>query len=266
MRMNRLIVVKIGGSVITDKTGGSLEVNEGNLKRLCREIAEAKNRLKCRLLLVHGAGPFGHVLAERYRLHEGVKGAESLRGMCETHASMARLNSAVVEELIKAGLNAISFQPSASGLLENRKLVSMELKAMKKMLALDLVPVGYGDVLLDVKTGINILSGDHLAPYLAVKLKASRIVIATDVSGIYNGDPKKNKNASLVREINKGNVDQIEISGSQGVDVTGGMKRKVMELLEAAGNGITSQVISGINPGELKAALLGNRELGTTIR
>lgn len=264
--MNELIVVKIGGSVITNKSEGKLEVNQESLERACRELAEAKNQLKCRLLAVHGAGPFGHVLAEKYRLYEGIKGVESLRGMCETHASMVRLNSLVVEELVKAGLNALSFQPSASGVMENRRLISLELEVIKDMLTLDLTPVGYGDVLLDVKTGINILSGDHLVPYLALKLKASRIVIATDVSGIYNGDPKKNQNATVVKEITKSNVNNIEISGSQGVDVTGGMKRKVMELLEAAGKGITSQVVSGINPGELKQALLGNKELGTLIK
>lgn len=264
--MDGLLVVKVGGSVITNKSESKLEVNQGNLERLCMEIAEAKNQLKCRLLVVHGAGPFGHVLAEKYKLYEGIKGAESMKGMCETHASMARLNSVVVEELIKAGLNAISFQPSACGVMENRRLISLELEVMKDMLILDLVPVGYGDVLLDIKTGINILSGDHLVQYIALRLSASRIVIATDVSGIYNGDPKKTPNAKIVKEINKSNVSQIEISGSQGVDVTGGMKRKVMELLEAAGKGITSQVVSGINHGEVKAALLGNKELGTTIR
>jgi isopentenyl phosphate kinase len=91
-------------------------------------------------------------------------------------------------------------------------------------------------------------------------------VIATDVSGIFDGDPKKNKDAKLVKEITKTNIGKIAVSGSRGVDVTGGMKRKVSELLEVAELGITSQVVSGVKAGELKAALLGNEELGTTIR
>lgn len=272
--MDKLIIVKLGGSVITKKSENKLEVDRKNLDRLSRDIAEVRDRVKCRFLIVHGAGPFGHVLAEKYKLYEGLKGAKSIKGMCETHASMEKLNSIVVESLNKAGLNAIALQPSACGVMENRKLVSFPTEPLRRMLELGLTPVGYGDVLVDLKTGLNILSGDHLVPYLAQKLKASRIVIATDVSGIFDGDPKKDrvgphrgdKNTEIVREITRDNVGKIEISGSRGVDVTGGMKRKVMELLEVAEVGITSQVVSGINPGELKAALLGNKRLGTIIR
>ncbi|MFH1125560.1 MAG: isopentenyl phosphate kinase [Candidatus Altiarchaeota archaeon] len=264
--MNELIILKLGGSVITKKSENKLEVNQGNLERLCRDIAEAKRKTKSRFVIVHGAGPFGHVLAEEYRLNEGLKGMRSIKGMCETHASMERLNAIVVDELNKAGVNAMAFQPSAGGIMEHKKIVYFPIEAVKKMLELDITPVSYGDVLIDIETGLNILSGDHLVPYLALKLKASRIVIATDVSGIYDGDPKKNKNAKLVRELTKDNAARIEISGSRGVDVTGGMKRKVMELLSVAEMGVSSQVVSGLKPGELREALLGNKKLGTIIR
>jgi len=264
--MNELVIVKLGGSVITKKSENKLEINQENLGRLCREIGDAKEETNCSLMVVHGAGPYGHFFAEKYRLNEGYLGEESIKGMCETRHSMEKLNAAVVDSLNKAGVNAVAFQPSAGGVMKNRKLVSFPLEALKKMLELGLTPVGYGDVLMDLKTGLNILSGDHLTPYLATQLKASRIVIATDVSGIFDGDPNKNRNAKLVKEITRKNVGNMKISGSRGVDVTGGMKRKVMELLDAADKGITSQIVSGLKPGELKNALTGNKKLGTTIR
>jgi isopentenyl phosphate kinase len=263
--MEKPIILKIGGSVITKKSESLLEVEQDNLDRISREITEAKVKLKCRLVVVHGAGPFGHMFAEKYNLTAGIKGPQSVRGACETHASMESLNARVVEALCRAGLNAIAFQPSAGGIMENRQLVYFPVEALGDLLAFDFIPVSYGDVLLDIKTGINILSGDHLVAYLALKLNASRIVIATDVSGIYDGDPTKNPEAQLVREITAQNVGKIAISGSRGVDVTGGMSRKVKELLGVADSGIKSQVVSGLVPGELKAALLGNQQLGTTI-
>jgi isopentenyl phosphate kinase len=264
--MAGLVVLKLGGSVITKKGENRMEVDYGNLRRLCHEISSAKKKLNCRMLVVHGAGPFGHVLAEKYKLQKGMLGAESVKGMCETHASMEKLNHVVVEELNSAGVNAMAFQPSAGGILNNRRIAAFPTQALEKMLDLGIAPVGYGDVLIDLATGVNILSGDHLVAYLAAGLKAKRIVIATDVSGIFNGDPKRDSNAQIVKEISKSNVNGIAISGSQGVDVTGGMKRKVMELLEVAGKGIPSQVVSGIKPGELKKALLGYKTLGTLIR
>lgn len=263
--MKDLIILKLGGSVITKKSEGKLEVDARNLKRLSSEVASAMKQGGFSLVVVHGAGPFGHVLAEKYKLAGGLKSSEQVEGMAKTHASMEKLNAAVVSALQSAGVPAMAFQPSAGGILENKRLVAFPLEAVKKMLEIGLVPVGYGDVLIDLATGVNILSGDHLVPYLALELSASRVVIATDVDGIYDGDPKNGK-AKKVSVITRKNIDSIRLGGSKGVDVTGGMKRKVAELLEIAELGITSQVVSGLKAGSVKKALLGDDLIGTTLK
>ncbi|MBU1922614.1 uridylate kinase, partial [Patescibacteria group bacterium] len=192
--MAETVILKLGGSIITRKAEGRLEVDEKNLARLAEETAQALTKPGLKLVVVHGAGPFGHVLAEKYGLAEEKSNPMKIKGMAETHASMEKLNAAVVSALARAGVAAIAFQPSAGGIMDNRVLVEFPVKVVKEMLDRNLTPVGYGDVLVDRKTGVNILSGDHLVPYLAEKIPASRVVIATDVDGIYSGDPKDGGN------------------------------------------------------------------------
>ncbi|MEA3254342.1 MAG: isopentenyl phosphate kinase [Candidatus Altiarchaeota archaeon] len=269
-RMNpkkELIILKLGGSVITRKSEDKAEVHGENLKRLAGEIAKAKEKRNFSLVIVHGAGPFGHVPAKRYGLDKGIKDERQLKGFALTHQSMEKLNYFVVDELGKAGVNAVAYQPSAVGILKNSKLIYFPTIVMEELISLDVVPVAYGDVLVDEETGVNILSGDHLVPYLAEALNAERVVMAADVPGIFDSDPKINKDAKLIKEINPGNIGRIkEIGSSQGTDVTGGMERKLSELLRLAESGIESEIINAIKPGLLKKALLGEKGLGTIIK
>jgi isopentenyl phosphate kinase len=267
MKKKQLVIVKLGGSAITAKDESRPEVNAKNLERLAGEIAQARSEGGLQLFVVHGAGPFGHVPAKKYDLNSGLKNASQLKGISETHQAMEALNYIVVDALVRKGLPAIALQPSAGGILKSGRLVRFPLDVIEKMLDIDLVPVAYGDVLMDEDTGVKILSGDHLVPYLAEKLMADRVILVADVPGIFDKDPKKNKDAKIIKVLSRKNIGEIkEIGSAKGTDVTGGMKGKLEELLRLADNGIESEVISGFEPGSLKAALLGKRGIGTIIK
>jgi len=261
--MAELIILKLGGSAITKKGEGKAEVNQEILQRLAAEISEARKEKEFSLLIVHGAGPFGHVPAKEYQLNEGLKDERQVEGFSITHHSMEKLNFLVVEALRKAGLNAIEFQPSAGGILKDEELVQFPTEALERILNIGLIPVAYGDVLIDEEKGISILSGDHLIPYLAKNLNASRVIITTDLAGIFDSNPKENKDAKLIPEINSENIDSLNIGSSTSTDVTGGMQRKVRELMNLE---IDSEIISALEPGLVKRALLGESNLGTVIR
>lgn len=267
MKKKQLIILKLGGSAITLKEENKPEINAGNLRRLSHEIAEAKKEKKFSLVIVHGAGPFGHIPAKKYRLNDGLKNRKQIRGITLTHQSMEKLNYAVVSALQNAGINAIAYQPSAAGILRNRKIKKFNIEGIKRLLSLNIVPVAYGDVLADEKLGCSILSGDHLAPYLAKKLNADRIILAADVPGIFDCDPKRHANAKLIKEVTLKNIHKISgVGSSMAVDVTGGMKRKLSELISLAKTGIESEIVDGTKPGILKKALKGEKGLGTTIK
>lgn len=261
-----LVVLKLGGSVITRKSENKQEVNPKNLSRLAGEVSQAlKKNKKLKLVVVHGAGPFGHVLAKKYRLHEGLKSRKQVKGMALTHQSMEKLNIQVVEALQSKGVDAVTIQPSAVGVLWNSKLSHFPTGVIEALLVLGIVPVLYGDVLLDEETGVNILSGDHLVPYMARKLKADRVIVATDTPGIFDKDPKKNKDAKLIKRLDKNKLKKIKLTGSRAVDVTGGMERKVRELMELTKHKTKVKIVSALKPGLVKDAVLGKQVEGTTI-
>jgi len=260
----KLTIVKLGGSAITRKKENLLEVNRPVLGRLAGEIAEALAKKRMRLIVVHGAGPYGHVSAKRYELGKGLKGPEQVKGMALTHQRMEELNFQVVAALLDAGVNAIAFQPSAAGVLEDGRLVSFPIESIGRLLDLGLVPVAYGDVLPDLKRGLSILSGDHLIPYLAGKLAADRVIITTSHNGIFDRDPEE-KGARKYDIVDEKIVGELDFRAAKGTDVTGGIGGKVRELMALSRHGVSSEIISAMEPGYLRRALLGETGIGTRI-
>jgi isopentenyl phosphate kinase len=255
------VVVKLGGSVITDKER-EFSVRRGVLRRLARELKGME-----RMVLIHGGGSFGHPLAKQYDLTGGLRGPEQLRGFAEVRKAMERLNLCVLEELGREGLPAVPVPPSACCVLEGGRIKRMELEPLRRMMGLGLLPVLYGDAVMDLKQGVNILSGDRLAVHLALQLGASRVVLGVDVEGVFTGDPKRDPRAELLKVITPREWERRRPSfSSTDWDVTEGMGGKVRELLRLAERGIEAQIVNASRKGVLRRVLQGDRSLGTLVR
>jgi isopentenyl phosphate kinase len=267
--MNELIFLKLGGSLITDKSKEAT-ARERVIGRAAREIKgalEAKPDL--RLLVGHGSGSFGHFVAQRHGLLEG--GPPNWRGYVETSAAAARLNRLVTDLFLAEGVPVVSIQPSASAHCYDGELISMATESIERMLRHGLVPLVYGDVALDEVRGCTIISTEQIFAYLAHHLEPKRIVLAGEVEGVFTADPLRDKSAQLIPEISRQNFDQVEhkLAGSHGVDVTGGMltKVRIMYALVQERPELKIQLISGRQPGMIQRALLEpDFEGGTTIR
>lgn len=259
----RPLVIKLGGSVITDKRR-KFRVKRVALRRLANELAAAKEPL----IIVHGGGSFGHTVASKYNIAKGYENERQLMGFSLTRRAMEKLNAYVIDALKRAGLPAVAVQPSACVIVNDGRIESMELTPVRKLLELGIIPVLYGDAVPDLSKGINILSGDQLAVHLARELKASRVILGVDVDGVYITDPKVHKNAELVRMITPSVWREVakSIGAAGGPDVTGGMANKVEELLTLTESGVEAEIVNAAKPGILKRAMLGGRGLGTTIK
>jgi isopentenyl phosphate kinase len=257
------LIVKLGGSVITDKRK-RFTVKRAVLNRLARELTVAKGPL----VLVHGGGSFGHPVASKYKIAEGYGGPRQLIGFALTHRAMERLNAYVLEALQQAGIPAMAMQPSACVVVEDGRIKSMELRPLRKLLNLGLVPVLYGDAVPDLDKGMSILSGDQLVAQLACELGAKRIILGVDVDGVYTANPKTNKNAELIQEVSSSNWSSVEkqlIGVVEGRDVTGGIANKMRELLALSERGVEAEIVNAAKPNILRRAILGERGLGTMV-
>ena len=262
--MKGITLVKLGGSLITDKST-PFTARGDMIKRLCAEIKDAQ---PMPLVVGHGGGSFPHQSAAKYGTKDGVTNEKSWEGFCVVQNDAAKLNRIVVDALLGAGVNAVSFQPSASCITERGKIRKWNLHVLERMINDGIVPIPYGDVALDRKQGMSIVSTEEILLFLAGKLKAKRIILCGKVDGVFTADPGKDANATLVKEITKKNFPEIRsyLTGSDGTDVTGGMLNKVEQALEMAKKGATVEIINGMKEGLLKRVLAGETGLGTTIK
>lgn len=265
--MTELVFVKLGGSLITDKSAAATARPEV-IQRLAQEIRHALDaRPDLRLVLGHGSGSFGHVVAQRYQVQSG---CTDWRGYAETAAVAARLNRIVTDALLAAGVPVVSLQPSASARAREGKLTVLAVHPVQELLRRGLVPLVYGDVALDDLWGSTIISTEVSFAYLARRLHPQRILLAGEVEGVYSADPRQNPDARLIPVIEAGRLDRLgsALGGSHAIDVTGGMRSKVQLMAELVRElpGLRVVLLSGLRPGLLERALIDpNWSPGTLI-
>lgn len=155
--MRRVILIKFGGSLITDKTQPFTSKPE-TIKRLCSELARARKKTKKLFILGNGGGSFPHQPAVEFRTAEGIVNQRSYQGIAVVQDAAARLNRIIVAELLKAGLNAVSLHPSGFMITEDGEIKKAFMEPILKLLEFEILPVVYGDVGLDLKKGCCILS------------------------------------------------------------------------------------------------------------
>jgi len=265
MKTGNLVIIKLGGSVLTRKKHNEKKIDKDSLKRLSKEIRSAMTE-DLRLIIVHGVGSFGHIISKKYSLVEGFTGEEQIKAISALRYDLAKLNLEISRELRHCGINVVTFHPSSLFYSDSGKLKSKNFQSISESLKLGLTPMLYGDIIFDEKRGFGILSGDSIILHLAKYFKPNRIIIGTDVDGVFDRDPNINRNARLIRSINGRNIGSVDLSQSTAIDVTGGMKGKIGELLKLLPFSQQSQIINISKPNVLKKALLGNTNLGTTIK
>ena len=258
-----LTVLKIGGSVITDKNG-ELAPRTQEIARLTEEIQ--KSRVK-RLIIVHGGGSFGHPYAQRYGIKDGLKEDSQKIGFSETHHVMTVLNGLFMDSLIWHEVPAVSVTPSSCIITENGRIKHFEDAAIRALLDMGFIPVLYGDAVVDSKLGFTILSGDQLVSALAIGFNAERIVFGVDVDGLYDADPKVEKTAKMFKHLNLEELKKLQnkLCMPTARDVTGGMLGKVVELLPAVEQGIPVTIMNASKPGNVCKVLEGKPVEGTVI-
>jgi len=260
--MTGLIFLKLGGSLITDKTQPYVPRLD-KLNDLCREMVPAASSLQ--LVLGHGSGSFGHTAASEYGTRQGVRDAQGWRGFTEVHFQAARLNSHVMQALRNAGIPALAFPPSALVVARDGQVSIWETTPLRRALANGIIPVVFGDVVFDRVRGGTILSTEDLFQHLALQLGPKRILLAGFEEGVWADFPSR---TSLVRELTPAMFADMHagVGAAAGIDVTGGMDSKVRQMLDLVRSvpGLEVTIFSAQEPGNLARALQGE-PLGTRI-
>ncbi len=265
-----VVIVKLGGSLITDKET-PLTARSEVISRLAAEIAEAQPKMSQPLVLSHGSGSFGHAAAAACGLGDGVYIApgsapttEQLRGVATTQHQAASLHRQVVQALVKRGSIPYSWVPSSGLVAKAGAPQKGQLRPLLQALELGLMPVVYGDVLQDLAWGAAICSTEKLVNYLAARLRRAsyrihRVLWCGETDGIYD------RQGQTIDTVNRHNLFSVrrQIGATRGTDVTGGMQLRLATCHTLARRGVESWLINGLTPGNLGRALVGEAVPGT---
>lgn len=259
--MSGVTLLKLGGSLLTDKRRPETDRPEV-IARLAREIAAALPHLDGRLIIGHGSGSFGHVAAEQYRIHDGLQEPGQRLGASITQRQAAELHRRVIDALIEAlsgsDTGPFSIAPSSVLVTAGGRPVVFALHSLMRALAVGLIPVVYGDVLMDWDQGCAIGSTELVFQALVEALperglEVRRILWLGETAGVWDTE------GEVIPRITPATAEEAlpAVGGSAGTDVTGGMRHRVETALELARQGNASWIGDGREPGLLQRALEG---------
>jgi len=182
MRWKR-ILIKLSGETLGGKGGFGLDVEAAEY--IASEIKDAE-KLGCEIAIVIGGGNF--IRGEKLS-HIGIDRATAdYMGMLGTMINALALQSVLEKQgLFTRVMSAVTAIEIAEPFIRRRAIRHLEKRRV---------------VIFAAGTGNPYFSTDTAAALRANEIHAEVILKATNVEGVYEQDPKKNKDAKLLSEIN----------------------------------------------------------------
>ena len=245
--MAHRIVVKVGTSTLTYKTG---KMNLKRIDRLAMVLSDLRNQGKEIILVSSGA--IG-IAAGKLGLKEKPKDTKTKQavaavGQCELmylyDKMFSEYNNTVAQILLTRDDIAIP----------RRKRNTQNTFA--QLLEMGIIPVVNENDTVAVDE-IEIGDNDTLSAVVADLVDADLLVLFSDIDGLYDDDPHKNKNAQLIQAVY--DIDEVRpLAGGAGTDFgTGGMVTKLDAAEIATNAGIHMVIVNGENIDSLYEILDG---------
>lgn len=270
--MSQTLLIKLGGSIITDKNNANYNVQTEIVSHCLRTLKQfLTEHPRTNLVLIHGAGGHIHHLAKTYELTTSSAGnAEKLAHAYAVQKTTKRLSDAIATLAHRLDFPAVQIPTCEVVTNDGGAFKKITMDRIAEALASGSVPLLYGDMVPDKHYGLSICSGDTLIAELAPLLGATRVVYVSDIDGIHTSDPYKNDDAELIQTItvSKLHHDHITVTGSHSIDVTGGLKNKlepVVKLFAATPTLTSIEICNGLKPHVLQAVLSQKPVPHTTI-
>ena len=247
------IVVKVGTSTLAYPTG---LLNIRRVEELCRVLSDLKNSGHEVILVSSGAIGMGvGKLSLKERPSDiPTKQAAAAVGQCELMYTYDKLFSEYNHTVAQLLLTGSDFR-------HDDRYHNFQ-NTMRRLLELDVLPIiNENDTIAteEIKVGDN----DTLSAMVAVSVGAEKLVLLSDIDGLYTADPHKNPDAKLIDEVAEITPEILALAGGEGSSLgTGGMRTKLhaAELCVAAGCEMV--IMNGDDPKKLYDLFEG-RPIGT---
>jgi aspartokinase-like uncharacterized kinase len=215
------------------KVGGSIAAQPDKLRALCQKLLELAKR-HC-LVVVPGGGEFADTVRQldrRFNLSKQASHRMAILGMDQYGILLADLMADCV---------AVNELGEVEKALEQAKLAVFLPSTLL-----------FCENLLENSWDVT---SDSIALYIAHQLHADRVLLITDVDGVYTSDPKQDKKAKLMKSITPEEL----LAFHQRTSVDKALPRLLLKWK------INCYVVNGSFPDRVEAVLEGEKPLGTLI-
>ena len=250
---NLRIVVKVGTSTLTHKTG---RINIRHIETLCRILSDLKNAGNEIILVSSGAIGMGVGKLSLLQKPEDIptKQAAAAVGQCELmfvyDKEFSLYNHTIAQLLLT--VNDI----------ENEKNHTNFKNTLNRLLELDVLPIVNENDTVSTDE-ITIGDNDTLSAIVAVSVNADLLVLLSDIDGMYTADPRKDKNATIIPEIREITDEIVALAEGKGSALgTGGMKTKIHAAQIVTESGINMIIANGAKP-EVLYDIAEGKSIGT---
>ena len=250
------VVIKVGTSTLTHKTGN---LNIRHIESLCRVLSDLKNAGHEVVLVSSGAIGMGvGKLSLKERPQDmPTKQAAAAVGQCElmyTYDKLFAEYNHTVAQILLTGDDM-----NHADRYENFR------NTLHRLLELGALPIiNENDTVSTAEIAVG--DNDTLGAIVAKGAEADLLVLLTDIDGLYTADPRKDQNATLIREVTAITPELLEMGGGKGSALgTGGMATKLTAARLCLEAGISTVIANGDDPEKLYDILEG-KPVGTLFR
>ncbi len=252
----RKLVLKVGSSLVTNEGRG---IDLQAVAQWAEQIADL--HAQGRQLVLVSSGAIAEGMA---RL--GWPRRPSAMNELQAAAAVGQMGLVQAYEAAFArhGIRTAQILLTHEDLADRRRYLNAR-STLYTLLALGVVPiVNENDTVVtdEIRVGDN----DTLGALVTNLIEADVLIILTDQPGLYNADPRKHPDATLIRHGQAGDPALEAMAGGSGSAIgTGGMLTKVLAARRAANSGGHTIIASGRTPGVLRRLAAGEA-IGTELR
>jgi len=275
---------KFTGTYFVVKYGGQAMVNHKLMESVIVDLVLLKY-IGIKPVLVHGGGKevteVMEKLGKKAQFVNGLRVTDDETMEIVEMVLMGKVNQHIVSLFNQQGGKAVGFSGRDADILQARRLEPQAVNGDTGGEAVDLGRVGeilqinpalihtvsdngYIPVISSIGAGLNgeslNINADHVAGELAVALQAEKLIVLTDVDGIYY---LKEGKQEFISSISQGEIKAMIMEGA----ISGGMIPKVESCLLALGGGVRrTHIIDGRVPHSLILEIFTDAGIGTMVK
>lgn len=247
------IVVKVGSSTLTHESG---KLNLLRLEKYARVLSDIRNQGKDIILVSSGAVAVGMAKVGRTQRPLALPHRQAMAAVGQSELMY------LYDKLFSEYHNTVAQILLTRDVMEEPLRRQNAQNTFETLLEQGIIPIVNENDTVSTEE-LEFGDNDTLSALVAKLVGADVLVIMTDISGLYDCDPKSNPNAEIIRVVEDINEDTKKCAGGAGSRYgTGGMITKLAAGEIAVNAGIDMVIMSGADPYAIYTLLEG-KPVGT---